>query len=99
MAWIAKEMGPEATILDAETGEPLATCFRKPDEPSDFAWSRACVMSMAPELHRALADMVIHAKRHLPEVLLPEVKAAENLLNRVKELYDRRDNTQNFRRI
>lgn len=87
--WIPEVIGVPH-ILDAHTREPLAVCHTTPGEPKEWAWSRACIMSMAPELHVALAEMIIHAKRHLPEELLPEVKKAEDVLNKVKELYDRR---------
>jgi hypothetical protein len=97
MAWLAKEIGPSPTIVDVETGEPLAVCFVSMKEPKEFAWSRACIMSQAPDLHTALSELIVLAKRNVAnEELLEEIKKCEKVLNRVKEIYDSRQAPQKF---
>jgi len=93
MGWIPKWsplVQNVPTVVDDKWGT-VAICPTIPGEPADHAWSRACVMSVAPEYHQALADMVTMAKRNIEnEELQVEVKKCEALLNRVKELYDTR---------
>lgn len=75
------QAGATPVVVD-ESGRPVAMFSVHSDEPEDFAWQRACVASLAPEMHRKLADLVIHASRHFPDVLRGEVKECLELLNK-----------------
>lgn len=93
--WIPIYDPIEPHIIDDSNGECVATCFhyQRNDEPLTHAWSRACVMSLAPDLHRMLSDIVEHAERVLPEELYPQLKAARQLLSKVGVLYEERRTT------
>lgn len=94
MAWIPICDPIEPYILDDNTGEVVAT-FPLGSRRHDEAWSAACVMSLAPDLHRKLSDLSEHGKRNFatPE-LHREVRDAFNLINNVRFLYEsRRVNT------
>jgi hypothetical protein len=92
MAWIPIDDSHEPYVFDEQTGERIATSHRYQNmqEPEDHMWSRTCVMALAPELHHALADMVLHAKHHFPEPLRLAIEESERVLSKVKEFYDRR---------
>lgn len=89
MSWIAEMIGVPH-VVDEESRAILAICHQVGGgEPVDYAWSRACVMAAAPDLHNALAEMVMHAKRHFPDELQFVVTKSERELNRIKEIYDK----------
>jgi hypothetical protein len=77
-------------IVDEKWGN-IAFCLTIQGEPKDHAWSRACVMSMAPEFHAALAELIGHGRHHFPEDLKPELDRFQKLLDKVKEFYDKRN--------
>lgn len=77
---------PLPCVVDPETG-PVSIAWDT-GEPWEIHWSRMCVMSQAPELHHALSDLLVHARKNFPEVMEPALKEAEKVLNRVKELYE-----------
>lgn len=77
-----KDLSNPTPVVVDEEGRPVAMFSVHSGEPADFAWQRACVASLAPEMHRKLSDLVIHASRHFPEVLNGEVKECLDLLNK-----------------
>lgn len=70
---------------DPSAGEIATVKGRTRDE----ALSRACVMAEAPELHRALADLIVLATKNLPEHLVEQLKHYNIVLNKASARYER----------
>lgn len=82
--WLPK---PNGVVCDSETGEEIAQCFASDQESR---WSRACLLSLAPDLFTSLTDMVAHAERNFPPELKELVTQHKRILAEVSERYDRR---------
>lgn len=93
MAWVPVFDPKEPYVLDDQTGERVVTChkYASMHEPPLHAWDRTCLVALAPELFRKLADMVEHAKHHFPEALNKDIEEANKLIKQHGAFYERRE--------
>lgn len=78
----------EGNVFDTDTGEHVATC----GGDKVTAYSRACLISVAPLLYEALTDMIVAADKNFPKVeaLQEQLKEHKQLLDEVRKRYEQR---------